>query len=272
MKRRDFVAGSLAASAAGLAANTLASGRTSQPGGSDPGQPRQYYHLVVWHLRRGPQTRMVDDLLRDAMIPALGRAGLGPVGVFNTMIGPGSPRVYLLVPGSSIEAVANFAETLFADQEFRQAAATAMNATPAEPAYVRLETSLLRAFAGMPKLEPPAAAAQHRPRIFELRRYESHSKKANLTKIQMFNQGEIAIFHRTGLTPVFFGETLVGSSYPNLTYMLTFDDMAARDKAWSAFGSDPEWKKLSTTPGYTDVETVSNITNAILTPASYSQI
>ena len=66
----------------------------------------------------------------------------------------------------------------------------------------------------------------------------------------MFNKGEIAIFRRAGLTPVFFGETLVGADMPNLTYMLVYEDMAAHDKQWSAFGADPEWKKLSTTPGY----------------------
>lgn len=278
MKRRDFVATSLAASAAGLAANTLSARGVSQPGaaagtgvGADSA-PREYYQLLLWRLRRGPQQKLVDDLLRDALIPSLGRAGLGPVGVFNTTIGPQSPSVYVLVPGPSVERVANLPELLFADPAFRQASGGAMNAPATEPAYVRLETSLLRAFAGMPKLEVPASAAAHRPRIFELRIYESHSKKANLTKIDMFNQGEIAIFRRTGLTPVFFGETLVGSNYPNLTYMLTFDDMAQREKAWGAFVGDPEWKKMSTTPGYTDVETVSNISNAILTPAPYSQL
>ena len=137
---------------------------------------------------------------------------------------------------------------------------------------MRLETSLLAAFAGMPKLDVPPAALEHRPRIFELRVYESHSKKANLTKIKMFNEGEIAIFRRTGLRPVFFGETLIGSRLPNLTYMLTFDNVEQREKNWSAFVADPEWKKLSTTPGYTDVETVSNISNVLLSPAPYSQI
>jgi hypothetical protein len=48
--------------------------------------------------------------------------------------------------------------------------------------------------------------------------------------------------------------------------------MTARDKNWAAFIADPEWKKLSTTPGYTDGEIVSNISNAFLTPASYSQV
>jgi len=54
--------------------------------------------------------------------------------------------------------------------------------------------------------------------------------------------------------------------------MLTFDNIEQRDKNWSTFVSDPEWKKLSTTPGYTDAETVSNISNVLLSPAPYSQI
>jgi hypothetical protein len=80
-----------------------------------------------------------------------------------------------------------------------------------------MESSLLRAFSGMPRIEVPPAAGQRAPRIFELRTYESHSKKANRTKIEMFNRGEIGIFRRTGLRPVFFGETLVGAGQPNLT-------------------------------------------------------
>jgi hypothetical protein len=31
---------------------------------------------------------------------------------------------------------------------------------------------------------------------------------------------------------------------PNLTYLIPFDDLAAREKAWNAFGSDPEWLKV----------------------------
>jgi hypothetical protein len=48
--------------------------------------------------------------------------------------------------------------------------------------------------------------------------------------------------------------------------------MAAREKNWRTFVSDPEWKKLSTTPGYTDPEIVCNISNLFLRPTAYSQI
>jgi hypothetical protein len=74
------------------------------------------------------------------------------------------------------------------------------------------------------------------------------------------------------LRPVFFGATLLGSGMPSLTYMLTFADLEERARAWAAFVADPEWKKLSSTPGLTAPEIVSNISNVILSPTAYSQI
>ncbi len=84
--------------------------------------------------------------------------------------------------------------------------------------------------------------------------------------------GEIDIFRRCGLTPVFFARTLAGPRMPSLTYMLVHENMAGREKSWDDFRNDPDWKKLSSTPGYSDAEIVSNITTVFLRPAAYSQI
>ena len=88
----------------------------------------------------------------------------------------------------------------------------------------------------------------------------------------MFDNGEIAIFRRCGLTPVFFGSTLIGPRRPNLTYMLTYPGQAERSAAWGKFINDPEWKTLSKTPGLTDPEVVSKITSVTLLPTAYSQV
>ena len=79
-----------------------------------------------------------------------------------------------------------------------------------------------------------------------------------------------AIFRKTGLTPVFFGETILGAKMPSLVYMLTFANMAARDSAWAAFSADADWKTLSADPQYK--ENVSAISDIILRPTAYSQI
>ena len=121
----------------------------------------------------------------------------------------------------------------------------------------------------MPEMALPAK----QPRIFELRQYQSASESAGKKKIEMFNsQGEIDIFKRLGFNPVFFGETLIGPLRPNLTYMVTFDDMAAHDSHWKAFGADDEWKKISSVPEYADAKLVSKITSTMIAPTAYSQI
>jgi hypothetical protein len=88
----------------------------------------------------------------------------------------------------------------------------------------------------------------------------------------MFEDGEIAIFRRIGMSPVFFGQALVGQNLPHLTYMLAFDDLAARERLWRAFGSDPDWQKLRAQPGLSDAEIVSNISSSILRPLPFSLI
>ena len=269
MKRRGFLVSS-------LAATTLAGVSPSGEGAAGETAPassgREYYEIRKYLLRRGPQQKLVDDYFRDAAIPAVNRLGVKPVGAFTTTIGPGSPALWILMPHSSLESAITIHDRVTSDSEYLQAGAAYINAPASAPAYVRMEGTLLAAMAGMPKLELPPGAAENRPRIFELRTYESHSKKANRTKMEMFNKAEIALFRRVGLRPVFFGETMVGTGMPSLTYMLAFTDMEERARQWAAFASDPEWKKLSSTPGYTDPEIVCSITNVILSPTPYSQI
>jgi len=207
----------------------------------------------------------VGNFLRDVGIPAMNRIGIGPVGAFEAIYGPNSPTLHVLLVHKSLDTVVNSASMLMADDEYRKA--DFVNTSLSEPAYLRVESSLMLAFKGLPKLRVP----EKKDRIFELRRYESHSIKAAKKKIEMFNEGgEIGIFLKTGLEPVFFGETIIGPRMPNLTYMLVFSDMADRDKRWDVFRVAPEWKKLSGDPQYKD--TVSNITDIILRPTAYSQI
>jgi hypothetical protein len=269
MKRRDWLAGSLAASTfAGLSAL----GDASEPRSGRSALGREIYELKRYQLRNGPGQKLVTDFLREAAVPALNRAGIRPVGIFHGMVGPENPSVYVLIPYSSPNALFSVRQRLAQDEEYQERAASYLNAPASQPAYIRIESWLLEAFETVPKIEVPPAALENRPRIFELRTYENPSEQANLTKVKMFNMAEIAIFRRTGLRPVFFGNTLIGSHMPCLTYMLTFENMEVRQKNWGVFASDPEWKKLSTTPGYTDPEIITNISNIILSPAPYSQI
>ena len=259
MNRREFLTAGSLAGIAGISpfAATAMGGESKQ----------EYLEFRRYRLHVGSKKNLLGNFLREVGIPAMNRIGIRRVGVFSAMYGPNNPTLYVLLVHKSLDTVVNSAQMLMDDKEYRNAGADFVNAPLSEPAFVRMESSLMIAFKDMPKLEVP----EKKKRIFELRTYESHSIKASKKKIEMFNEGgEIAIFNKTGLQPVFFGETLIGPLMPNLTYMLVFEDMTDRDKKWKVFGGHPDWRKLRSNPAYKD--TVSNITDIILRPAGYSQI
>ena len=256
--RREFLAASAATTAAALSP-------LPRLDAIDRSSPRQYIELRRYHLLPGAKQRAFTAFVGDVAIPAMNRAGVVRVGAFGVVYGENAPSLLMVLAH----------DTLAGDAAYSRAGAAILDAPMDDPAFVRVESSLLRAFDAIPTVEAPrkaaaAAAGAAAARILELRTYESHSDRAALNKLAMFNAGEIPIFRRTGLTPVFFGETIVGAKMPSLTYMLTFRDMVARDAAWATFSRDAAWKTLSTDSQYQD--NVSAITDVILRPMSYSQL
>jgi len=261
MKRRQFLAASCAFGAASLAQSrrTQAADKCCKS--------KEYYELRLYRIASEEKQEQLEQFLGEALIPAWNRIGIKPVGVFK-FLDESSLDLYVLLPHQTIESFGNARRTVMGDQQFLQAGGVVLDLPKSAPAYDRMESALFVAFDNMPKLEVPSTKES---RVLQLRIYESHSEKKALKKIDMFNGGgEIEIFRKTGLDPVFFGEALIDSKLPNLTYMLGFDDQAALEKAWDAFRGHPDWNALKKDPQYKD--TVSKITNILLRPADCSQI
>lgn len=207
------------------------------------------------------------DFLAETGIPAWNRLGVSPVGVFK-MKDNGLFDLYVMIPHKSIKHVTKIHTQWLADDDVQARKDIVDSPTMRNPVYMRYESNLLLGFDECPRIEIPTELST---RVFQLRIYESHNSNKAKRKIEMFNEGgEIALFRETGLNPVFFGESLVGTKLPNLTYMVGFDDEDAQQKAWDTFVNREEWKRMNSDPYFKD--TVSNITNLVLLPAKGSQI
>jgi hypothetical protein len=264
MHRRKFLA-STVASAAAVASGPLRVARQTQALAE-----REYYELRRYHILNGPQKTLADAYFRDALIPALNRLAIRPVGAFNTSIGEeGAASLYLLIPAGSAETIVTLESKLGDDAEYQKAGAPFLNSPAREPGFVRMESSLLRAFESLPKLTPPPTTGT---RFFEIRTYESTTQQDHIRKVEMMNSGEVAIFLKSNFWPIFMGDRLIGERQPSLTYMIGFPTLADRDKNWATFFGSAEWKALSGNPRYSFEPIVSNIDNEILSPAAYSQI
>ena len=116
----------------------------------------------------------------------------------------------------------------------------------------------------------PQQKKKNRPRLFELRVYESPTERRGQLKVEMFNAGEVPIFLDSGIMPVFMGQALIGDKMPNLTYMTVYDDESQRDAAWEKFRGHPDWQKLKQIKKYQN--SVSTIHKSDWRPKPYSQL
>ncbi len=258
MQRRSFVAG-----AAGAPFLTAMQAQTKSPA---------ILELRYFLCRNTPdnQRARLSEFLGKITVPAMQRAGAGPIGLFASSIAPEAPFFLMVSQHASLSAMEQCHDKLKTDEAFGTAAAALVQSVNLP--YQRMEVQLLRGFKGFPAIEVPPGDPSRPARIFELRTYESNTLASLARKIGMFENGEIDIFRKHGLLPVFFGEMIAGPRMPNLTYMVAFDNLAARESNWRSFGTSPEWKKLAATPGLSDGEVVSNISNMLLTPLAGSMI
>lgn len=269
MNRRGFIATSVAMAAAAQIAE------------ADFGAPqemaREYYELRLLTFASQSSLDRYAGFLKEAYIPAFHRNRIGVVGAFIMADKPEADKpdslsIYILKSFPSVGAYAEAENRMLADAEFSRAGAAVQDLPSQDPPYTQEAGYLLRAFEGWPKLKTPRESVGDKPRVFELRTYESHSRKANRKKIEMFNAGEAQIFARCGFQPVFFSEALVGPQLPNLTYMVTYPNIESRDSYWKAFGADPEKARLFAIPEYADRLIVSKIHSTLLKPLPGSMI
>jgi hypothetical protein len=239
-----------------------------------PDSPRTFLELTTFRLHNSDENQLkrVSDYLETGYFSALTRAGsvAKPIAALSNLIGPDGPSLFTITQYASLASMQETLAKLEAD-EAHQKSLEALNSGTGLP-FVSIESTLLHSLAVIPTPVLPDDTASRSPRIFELRIYQSQSIPARQKKAGMFNNGEIAIFQRLGMRPVFIGESVVGARQPNITYMLSFDSLAEREKHWQAFSSDPEWKKLSAPPELKDAQIVANISNIILRPLPFSPL
>jgi hypothetical protein len=274
MNRRKFLTASATTAAALTLTTRNASAKNSSAvaNSSPDAKSREYYELRQYFAQSGRQQKLTDAFLRDALVPAANRAGINPVGVFTVDIGATSPSFYVLLPAPSVETLATLESRLGQDADYLKAGAPFLTAPADQPSFLRIESSLMVAFEGWPKLTLPAASKDHKDRVFELRTYESPSDQDHRRKVEMFNSGEFDVFEKAGFWQVFYGDVLIGAKLPCLTYITGFPSIDERSAHWKSFVGQSAWKKLTSDQRYAFESIVSDITNTILHPTDYSQI
>ncbi len=217
----------------------------------------ELYEFRTYELKFASNTTLLMSYLRDTLAPGLTDLGVNHFMLFEELGKSDPKKIHALISYPSADIYVQ-AQQLTSQPGFLERAA-AYNEND-KPIYARFTSMLLLAFDGMAQMLDPIDGAN----LYELRIYEGYDEDAVRRKIKMFDDEEIALFHKVGLHPLFFGDMIAGPYRPSLVYMLNFTDMAQRDANWKTFIQHPEWDAMKNKPIYAN--TVSNIRRIFLTP------
>lgn len=229
-----------------------------------------YFQLKIFNYESSGQEALLDNYFMDALLPALHRAGVENIGVFKPIEGLNENMNFIMVllPFKSLEQFEKLPALLDEDAVYLQSATAYVDAAHDMPPYTRLESVILRSFSATPHMALPDLSSPRPDRVYELRSYEAATEKLYKLKVEMFNEGESALFQELKFNPVFFGEVLSSAHMPHLMYMTTHADTTAMKANWDAFGSHPEWDRMKNMERYQN--TVSHISKYLLYPTEYS--
>jgi hypothetical protein len=106
--------------------------------------------------------------------------------------------------------------------------------------------------------------------IYELRIYTATPDKMP-DLLARFRNHALKIFERHDIKSIGYWLNHIGGRNDELIYIVAFDDMAQREKAWAAMGADPDWQKIRGESNK-DGNIVHHITNQIMVPTDFSPL
>lgn len=105
--------------------------------------------------------------------------------------------------------------------------------------------------------------------IYELRVYEVVPGRMPALHAR-FQNHTMGFFRKHGIKVIGFWEAVIGTSNC-LNYLLAFDNLAHRERVWTAFVSDPDWQRVRE-ESQRDGQIVARIRNEIWQPTPYSPL
>jgi hypothetical protein len=106
--------------------------------------------------------------------------------------------------------------------------------------------------------------------IYELRIYRAQPGRMGALQAR-FRDHTCALFEKHGMTNVGYWTNAIGGRTDELWYILGYEDLAARQTSWAAFGSDPDWH-TARAASEADGPLVHHVQNRILAPTDFSPL
>ena len=197
------------------------------------------YELRHYDIRSSRGLEQVTQRFADHVLRIWKHIGIEPVGFWSIIVGSPIPRLTYLLAWEDLAQRQMLWDTFEADPEWQQIRRDTTADWGGSPIHTFTSTILKpTAHSRLPRAsnQPSRLAGG----VFELRTYHFEDVNSLARTIEWFGTEAAPAFETHGMFAMGFWTTYIGVT-PRLTYMLVFENLAHRERAWASYYTDPAW-------------------------------
>ncbi len=148
-------------------------------------EKRELFQLKAYTFENVAQEQLTHDYLQKAFIPALKKLKIERVGVFKTRPNEKDTlnQLIVLIPFNDFAQFESLDQKLTQDADYLMRGKDYLKASYDKAPYIRISSTLLKAFKDMPILKPSPLDAPRTERVYELRSYQSPTEELYRNKV-----------------------------------------------------------------------------------------
>jgi len=178
------------------------------------------------------QMQHLRSYTADTLLPSMDRLGSAPRMCLEAIVAPHTPQTLLLTMYPGFNEMLEVRARIASDQRVRRAWAAIESAQVLDD--VRSQVLMV----SEESLRFPAETAFGKPGLFEVRTWHAPAWRGGPA-------AEVRpVLRRNGIDPIVAGATVAGEHLPRFTYVVPFDDLAARQQAWARLDGDAQWMEM----------------------------
>jgi NIPSNAP len=183
--------------------------------------------LESFSVRDADEMLRLHDYLGGTLFPVMSQVHNGPAIYLDAIVAPRTPQALFVAVFSNFDEMIDVRGRIASHPRIQQARADLESG----PAFCEVQSQVLTAKGESLRLN----SERKESGIFELRSYHASG----------WHDGPPAVFgealNRAGIHPILNGSSAAGEHVPQLTFLIPFENLAAREEAWSRLDRDAEW-------------------------------
>jgi len=197
-----------------------------------PGNGTRVIALESFCVSDAVQEQHLGNYIADTLLPCIDKLRSAPRMCLEAVVAPHTPQTLLLTEYSSFNEMLEVRALIASDQRVRRAWAGIESAQVLDD--VRSQVLMV----SEESVRFPAGPAFAKAGLFEVRTWHAPAWRGG-------SAPEISsVLSRIGVDPIVAGATVAGEHLPRFTYVVPFEDMAARRQAWARLDGDPQWIEM----------------------------